>query len=70
MYTQATNIQVEAEGSLHWQEGVAYRRSDSEGLQVLGSRSLGLLKFPWDSDAQQDCRKQKGQGSTNHQVDW
>lgn len=58
----------DAEGSLHLQEGVAYRRLDSDGLQVMGSRSLDFLKLPWESDAQQDCTKQKEQDSTNHLV--
>lgn len=48
MYTQATDMPADAEGSLHWQEGVAYRKLDTEGLQVVESRSLGLLKLPWE----------------------
>lgn len=73
-YTKGTHTlqtyRRDAEELLYRQEGVACKRLASEGLQMVGSRSLGFLKLPWDSDAQQDCRKQKGQDSTNHIVDW
>lgn len=41
-----------------------------KGLRVLGPKSPGFPKLPSDSDAQQNCRKQREQGSTDYPVAW